>query len=141
MPSFREQIRNNSVALISLGVALSSLAYNTWRNERTEHNRNVRVAGFEVLLNVSELQRVVFFSHYDRDRDVGNPRNGWVHVLTIRDLAEIMPEPVPTQAAVLQKVWDENWDGLGSQHESVERIDASLDDMREATLATLRALD
>jgi hypothetical protein len=42
---------------------------------------------------------------------------------------------------VLQKVWDENWDGLGSQHESVERIDASLDDMREATLGTLRALD
>ena len=81
MPSIRAQLRNNVVALISLGVALSSLAYNTWRNERTEHNRNVRVAGFEMLTNIAELQRVVFFSHYDRDERRGNPRDGWVHVL------------------------------------------------------------
>ena len=48
MTTIRLQLRNNAVALISLAVALSSLAYNTWRNERTEHNRNVRTATFEV---------------------------------------------------------------------------------------------
>ena len=49
MRTFREQLRSNAVALISLTVALSSLGYNTWRNERTEHNRNIRAAAFEIL--------------------------------------------------------------------------------------------
>ena len=59
-------MRQHSVALISLAIALSSLAYNTWRNEQTEANRNVRTAGIELLLKLGELDRVVFFSHYDR---------------------------------------------------------------------------
>jgi len=33
LSSLKEQIRRNSVALISLAVAVSSLGYNTWRNE------------------------------------------------------------------------------------------------------------
>jgi len=45
MPNMREQIRNNMVALISLLIALSALGYNTWRNELTERNRNIRDAG------------------------------------------------------------------------------------------------
>jgi len=54
-------------ALISLVVALGSLTYNTWRNERTEHNRNVRTAAFELLTKLAELERVVFLAQYDRD--------------------------------------------------------------------------
>ena len=42
MTTVGRQLRDNAVALISLVVALGSLGYNTWRNERTEHNRNVR---------------------------------------------------------------------------------------------------
>src|SRR5439155_9354534 len=57
MTSLRQQLRDNAVALISLVVALGSLAYNTWRNERTEHNRNVRTAAFELLTRVAELER------------------------------------------------------------------------------------
>ena len=40
--SIRPQLHNNAVALISLFVAVSSLAYNTWRNETTEAQRNIR---------------------------------------------------------------------------------------------------
>src|SRR2546430_12543122 len=47
MTSLRQQLRDNAVALISLVVALGSQAYNTWRNERTEHNRNVRTAALD----------------------------------------------------------------------------------------------
>ena len=63
--SILEQLRRNTVALISLVVAISSLSYNTWRNEATEENRNLRVAAFEILLKLGELQQVVFHSHYD----------------------------------------------------------------------------
>ncbi len=43
------QVRQHSVALISLAIAQSSLGYNTWRNEQTEANRNARAAGIEQL--------------------------------------------------------------------------------------------
>ena len=87
MSTLRQQLRNNAVALISLVVALGSLSYNTWRNERTEYNRNVRTATFELLVKLSELERVVYLAQYDRDRSGGNPRTGWTYVLVIRDLS------------------------------------------------------
>jgi hypothetical protein len=57
MSTLRHQLRNNAVALISLTVALGSLGYNTWRNERTDYNRNIRTATFELLGKLSELER------------------------------------------------------------------------------------
>lgn len=60
MPSLKDQLRNNLVAIISLAVALTALGYSTWRNERTEQNRNVRAAGFELLSEIGALQQVVF---------------------------------------------------------------------------------
>jgi hypothetical protein len=48
----RTQIQRNTLALISLVVALTSVSYNTWRNERTERNRNVRAATFEGLREI-----------------------------------------------------------------------------------------
>jgi hypothetical protein len=76
-------------------VALSSLGYNTWRNERTEQNRNIRSAGFELLMKPGELQELVFLAHYDRDTERGNPRGGWAYVLTVRDPGKNMPAPGP----------------------------------------------
>ena len=55
MTTLRQQLRDNAVALISLAVAISSLSYNTWRNERTEANRNVRTATFELLMRLADL--------------------------------------------------------------------------------------
>jgi hypothetical protein len=139
--SLRLQLRNNAVALISLVVAIGSLAYNTWRNERTEHNRNVRTAAFEVLMRAGDLERVTFLAHYDHDRNGGNPRTGWTDVLAIRDLAALVPGPVAVRAAELLKVWGENWEGLGKDDETaVTRIDDAIGRLREASLATLRAL-
>ena len=141
MRNFREQLRDNAVALISLTVAVSSLAYNTWRNERTEHNRNIRAATFELLMKVSELQRVVFLAQYDRDLAGGSPRTGWTYVLAIRDLSTLAPAPLPAQAGELQKVWSASWEGLGKDDETaVNRIDDAIGRLRDTTLSTLRSL-
>jgi hypothetical protein len=140
MSTLRQQVRNNAVALISLVVALGSLGYNTWRNEHTEYNRNIRTATFELLGKLSELERVVFLAQYD-DAGGGNPRTGWTYVLVIRDLSSVVPPPVPAKAAQLQQVWGENWEGLGRDDEaSVNRIDDAVGALREAALATLRSL-
>ena len=134
-------MRQHSVALISLAIALSSLAYNTWRNEQTEANRNVRTAGIELLLKLGELDRIVFFSHYDKDETRGNPRSGWAYVLTIRDLAALTSEPAVSSSADLLRVWNENWSGLGKNDASADLISAGIDQLRNDVLSVLAALD
>jgi hypothetical protein len=141
MSTIRQQLRSNLVAIISLVVALSSLGYNTWRNERTEHNRNVRTATFELLGKLAELERVVYLAQYDRDRSGGNPRTGWTYVLVIQDFAAVVPPPVPAGAAELRKVWAENWEGLGGDDEaSATRIDDVIGRLRADSLAMLKTL-
>ncbi|MBZ0071163.1 MAG: hypothetical protein K8I04_05505 [Gammaproteobacteria bacterium] len=138
--SIFEQIRRNLVAIISLTVALSGLGYNTWRNERSEQNSNIRTAGFEVLTEVGELQRVVFFSHYDQSTEYGSPRAGWAHILTIHDLSQVIPDPVPGEADRLRAVWETQWEGLGESETSVAAINAAIDAYRLAVLDMLRSL-
>lgn len=141
MNTIKSQISRHSVALISLMIALSSLAYNTWRNEQTEENRNVRTAGIELLLKLGELDRVVFYSHYDRDRERGNPRSGWAYALTIRDLASLMHEPAISSSTALIETWQQNWSGLGSDDLAATRISGSIDQARNDVLAVLADLD
>lgn len=138
----KQQIKANLLAIISLVVALTALSYNTWRNELTEHNRNVRAAGFEMLLHLGELQRITYLVHYDMALDRQSPRDGWVEVMVLRDLAEIMPPPVPESAGTLHKTWSDQWEGLGAQSEdAVISIENAADDLRKHVLLALRNLD
>ena len=138
---FRDELRRNALALISLLVALTALGYNTWRNERTEHNRNIRFAGFEMLLHASELRRLSYLAHYDRDQLRGNPRSGWVKVMVIRDLSMIMPASLQASADSLYRAWDREWQGLGNNDASIASIEMALDELRGGILDTLESLE
>jgi hypothetical protein len=129
------------VALISLVVAVTSLSYNTWRNEATEHNRNLRVAAFEILLKLGELQQVVFHVHYDKDFDRGNPRIGWAYVLTINDLAQVLPDAVQGSTGELLQAWSENRGDLPASKDSLDPIMRALDAARDQTLVLLHSLE
>jgi hypothetical protein len=135
-----QQIRSNLVAIISLVVAVSALGYSTWRNERTEQNRNLRVAGFELLAQVGSLQQVVFYAHFEPGDARGDARMGWAEVLTIADLAELMPADVRRDAKALNEAWQANWAGLGEDSAAHEEIDDAIDVIRQTTLARLREL-
>ena len=141
----KEQLRRNTVALISLVIAITSLGYNTWRNEASEGNRNQRLIAIEVLRNLSELQEVILYRHYDGDDvDRGNPKTGWALVLAIKDLAQVLEEPVPVTATRLWETWDEHFDGLGggnSKDTDLVEIIAALEAVREDIHALLRSLD
>jgi hypothetical protein len=140
--SIWEQVRRNAVALISLAVALSALSYNTWRNEKSETNRNHRQAAFEILSKLNQLQQVVFHRRYDKDEtDKGNPRLGWTIVLTIADLSELLEEPMPEKAQMLRATWGSNWEDLGDEQLSVDTVLGSVDMMRGETLHLLRSLE
>ena len=138
---FFNQIRRNTVALISLAIAVSSLSYNTWRNEKTEINRNQRIASFEVLLKLNELQQVIFHHHYDMDAlNKGNPRTGWTYVLTVRDLSRILHPPLPKAADELLSSWNQNWESLGKEQAKVDLIISEIDNVRSETLLLLESL-
>jgi hypothetical protein len=140
MSGMGRQLRDNLVALTSLVVALSALGYNTWRNERTERNRNVRVAGIELLTEIGSLQQIIFYAHFTEGDARGDPRMGWADVLTINDLAVLMPADVARDAGNLRAVWEANAEGLIDDDAAFRRIDSAIDQLRQTTLASLHAL-
>ena len=139
--SIANQLRRNAVALISLTVALTSLGYNTWRNEATEANRNQRTAAFELLLQTGQLQELVFLAHYDHDAQRGNPRRGWALVLTVRDLSQVLPSTSQQAATRLHEQWQTHWDQLGQDEAAADAILAAIDGVREETQRLLKSLD
>ena len=147
MASFTEQLRRHSVALISLFIALSGLAYNTWRNEQTEENNNIRTAGIELLLLLGEFDRTVFHLRYDDHLQLGNERTGWSLALTIRDLGTLIGEPALGSSTELVDVWEANSEQLDGSHptqlrnESFSRISDSVEVVRADVLDVMSMLD
>ncbi|MEM6514033.1 MAG: hypothetical protein AAF660_13550 [Pseudomonadota bacterium] len=135
-----EQIRRNAVALISLVIAITSLGYNTWRNEVSEHNRTQRWGAFETLLMLGELEQLTFDAHYGDGPPQVFTRRGWATVRTIRDIAMVVEHPVPSAADTLHATWSLHSAGLGSDADSVEAIREAIADTREATREALAAL-
>jgi len=138
-----EQLWRHLVALISLAVALTSLGYNTWRNEASENNRNQRLVSIEVLRNLGELQQVVYHRHWGMDdEDKGNALTGWAIVLTIHDLAMVLQSPLPESAENLRATWDEHSGKLGGgKDKHAERIVDAIDLVRDDVHALLDDLD
>lgn len=139
--SFGQQFRNNLVAIVSLFVAAFSLVYAAWRQEVTEDQRTVRQAGFEILRNLGELQIVADHAHYTADALQGNPVTGWGRVLMIRDLARLMPASAQQHAGILHQTWEKEWQGLGENTASSERITTAINNCREETARILASLD
>lgn len=138
--SIREQLKRHVVAICSLAIAVLGLGYNTWSHERTEANRTVRVAAFEVLKNLGELQLVVDYLHYQKDQNLGNPITGWGRVLLIKDLSAIIPEPAPREAERLFEVWQKDAWNIEEDEQAVERISQQIMKTRESVREILRGL-
>jgi hypothetical protein len=139
--SIRTQLRANAVAITSLVVALSSFSYSTWRNERSEHNRTIRQASFQLLTALGEMQQIVYHAHYDHDTTRGNPRTGWVQIATISDFSSTMPAPVPDSAAHLRDTWRDHWEKLGESDKDADAISDAVEACRASVVATLKLLN
>src|SRR5260221_9920468 len=138
--TIKQQLKDNMVAIISLVIAIIALSYTAWREETTEKNRTFRVAGFEVLKNLGELQIVVNHAYYMRESALANPYLGWGHIALVSDLSQLLPKPVPTTVAKLVKVWGENWDKLNRDEEAVTAVSAEIDASRAEVLESIRYL-
>ncbi len=136
-----QQLRNNSVAIISLIVALSGLGYNTWRNEASEANKNIREAGLFMMKELTELQEVVLYARFDREDERGDIKTGWSHVLAVKDLSYAMPEKVQVDAAQLSSIWQTHANGISeNQSESYQAIDKSIDAVKKQIVIAINDL-
>lgn len=157
MKTIRQQIHNNAVALISIFIAVSALAYNTWRNETTEEQRNVRHAAFRVLEDLGELQEVVDSRYYYLafDNEIGSEGElrirGFGSVAMVRDLMMLMPEPGPSAGEALHHIWLKQFGALDQlddeQRHTTEATEAerelseAIQQTRDAVLGVLGDLD
>ena len=136
-----DQLRNNAVAIISLIVALSGLGYNTWRNESSEANKNIRDAGLFMMKELTQLQEVVLYARYDQEDERGDIKTGWAHVLAVKDLSYAMPSAVQNSAESLSRVWSDHSNGLNSSElESYKAVDQSIDEIKQQIVIAIGEL-
>lgn len=157
MATFRTQVRNNSVALISLVIALSSLGYNTWRNETSEKQRNIRHASFRVLEALGELQEAVDYRYYYLPFESGGQAEtssrleGFGNAAMVRDLMNLMPGSAPETGEALHALWIESFGALddldaagartAAARQAERDLTAAINDTRAAVVGVLRSLE
>ena len=137
------------MALISLAVAISSLAYNSWRNEQSEANRNIRTAGIELLIKLGELDRIVLHAQYGQDADSTESvetmmfvRSGWAFALTVRDLGSLTAEPAIRSSGELFDTWSKHSSKLGEPDgRASSAISDGIDQVRVDVLEVMVMLD
>lgn len=129
----------HSVAVVSLITAIAGLSYNSWQANQNEINQNMRIAAFEVLKNLGELQTVVNYAHFSRDKSRGNPIEGWKHVTMVRDLSYLLKPPAKMQSQLLYNQWQGDWDQIAQNPKIEERISNQITKTRQAVLSTIDA--
>lgn len=129
----------HSVAIVSLIAAIAGLSYNSWQANQNEINQNMRIAAFEVLKNLGELQTVVNYAHFTKDESRGNPIEGWKHVTMVRDLSYLLKPLAKQQSQLLYDVWQQDWEQLAANPTVEQQISQQITKTREAVLSTIDA--
>lgn len=129
-----------TTAIFSMLFALIGFSYNVWRMEITEYNSNMRSASFELLLQLSELEAIIYSAHYDKNRIDGNPRKGWIKVGLIADLSMITETHVHQSAQELHTSWQENWQTMTESETSAQAIITRIDEMRDEVRKLIKNL-
>ena len=124
--NLKQQLQQNLLAILSILIAVSALAYNSWRNEQSEENRNYRAAGFEIMKESARLQylidRITYVDTKDNEKTQEDPIVGWVTVNQIVSLSQLMMPQIKAQADSLKQVWSEHWEKLSTDKKANKKI-------------------
>ena len=126
--------------IFSVFFALVGFSYNVWRMEVSEENDNIRLASFEILLELSALEQLVYTAYYDHDVKEGSPRKGWVKVGLIADMSTLTTNPVKTKTDILKQTWSEHWETMASNQDSVKEIVNAIETVRSEIKQLLSSL-
>ncbi len=139
---FQAKFQYYQITLIfSILFSLLGFSYNVWRMEISEQNNTIRTASFEMLVELSSLEQLVYIAHYDGDLEQGSPRKGWVKVGLINDLSILADSSVEQTADSLTKEWADNWNGVGTDKAAVDHIVTAIDTVRSEIKQVLKSLE
>lgn len=139
---FQTKYQLYQVTLIfSILFSLLGFSYNVWRMEISEQNNTIRTASFEMLVELSSLEQLVYIAHYDGDLDEGSPRKGWVKVGLITDLSVLTDTSIEQKADDLNEVWAATWDDIDQDNAAVDRVVKAIDSVRTEIKVVLKALE
>lgn len=136
-----KQLVAHSVAVVSLITAIVGLSYNAWQANQNEINQNMRIAAFEVLKNLGELQTVINYAHFSQDKSRGNPIDGWKHVLMVRDLSYLLKPSVKVESQLLYDKWKKDWEQIEINPTIEQQVSDQITKTRQAVLSTIDALE
>jgi len=128
-------------AIFSIIFTFVGFSYNAWRLEISEDNNNIRIASFQVLQELANLELLVYTAHYDQDVINGSPRKGWVKVNLINDLSYLTPVDVRIETNVLKSVWQTQWESMSSNNDAAMKIVNAIDKVRRQVVIQLQKLD
>ncbi|WP_239480653.1 hypothetical protein [Parashewanella hymeniacidonis] len=126
--------------IFSVLLSLSGFSYNVWRLESTETNNTVRTASFEMLLELSQLEQLIYSLHYDQDPSEGSPRKGWVKVGLINDLSPLAGKSVMVKADALRSSWADNWNSIESSNLATNEVVNAIEATRKEINKTITSL-
>jgi len=134
----RELVRQNALALVSLLVALFGLGYNTWRNETTEHHRNIRQSAFIALDALGEVQQLADTRFFGGNHGEPNRIAIWGRITLIRDVATLVSAETDTRAMALFTAWSDQAQAFDTGDPVAEKAVSSA--IRETRAQVLRDL-
>jgi hypothetical protein len=130
------------LAFVSIAVALIGLAYNTWRNESTEAQRNVRQACFIILEESAALQQLVQIRFYGADQSSSTWVAAWGKASLIRDLGMLAPSRTGQEAQTVFNAWSKHAKAIDQRNPLAEdEVSDAIERLRRQTLQDLRELD
>ncbi len=139
--SLKKQVQQNIIAISSLLVALLGLSANVSYMQEKEFNSNLRVASFQLLIELSELEKVTFQLQYDEETAAINARTGWVKVRLIEGLSKLTSKNIQQDADKLMLSWQNNWQELGQDPpQAFDKISDEVANIRTSLIALIVTL-
>jgi len=127
--------------IFSVLFSLVGFSYNVWRMEVSEENNNIRTACFEMLINLSSLEQLIYTGYYDANSAESSPRIGWVKVGLINDLSTLTDESVEHSSTTLRDTWSVNWETVATDQHSVDAMVEAIDSVRTEIKSLLTSLE
>ena len=128
------------IVMMSFIFGVLGFVYNNWRYEHNEYNNNIRVASFQMIQELAALEQNIYANHYDKDTHKGNPRDGWVKIGLINDLALFISPTTQEASKKLKTVWSQNWKKITNDRNATDDVVEKIEEVRKATRVMLREL-
>jgi len=126
-------VRYQIMVMLSFLFGVLGFVYNNWRYEHNEYNNNVRIASFQMIQELASLEQNIYANYYDHNPDKGNPRDGWVKVGLIDDLALFISPECEAATEILKNSWQKNWNRIGKDKDAANTLVKKIEDVRETT--------